>query len=204
MELDDLKQIWHRKESFLRKHEQEIAMMLKGSSKSPIAKLKRNLWFELIYTGVAWLIMLYYALTLPSGALKWSFISFLVLFLGYMMYYLQQLRLFRDFETKKDLRTNLEHLVGELDKYIRFYRLSYSVLYPVFLVLILLFVIIDRGMDNFLDHISSVKTLVTLLFLVGLFFASSLWFANWYLKRMYGNHIDKLRELLKDINSNGE
>jgi len=201
MELDDLKQIWHQQGGFSPKQEQEIAEMLKGKSKSTITKLKRNLWFELVFTGGAWLVMLYFVLTLPNGALKWSFISFLILFIGYIIYYVLQLRLFRDLKTTQDIRTNLENLVDDLDQYLRYYRLSYSLLYPIFLVLVLAFVILDRGMDNFLDHLKDMKTILYLVFLLGVFLASSLWFANWYLKKMYGNHVDKLRELLSDIDS---
>lgn len=201
MELDELKNIWKNRDTFQPKLESEILAMLKGKSSSIIDKLKRNLLFELIFTSAAFLVLLYYSFTLQTGALKWSFIAFLVLFSGYIIYYIKQLNVFRHFRTSdENLRTNLENLVHDMDKYLRFYKMSYSLLYPIFLMLILLFVIMDRGMDGFLDSIMELKMILYLLFLIGVFLASSLWFTNWYLNKLYGNHVEKLKELLNDIN----
>ncbi len=53
MELEDLKSIWKSGETvFQPKNEQEIAMMLKGRSISIVNKLKRNVWFELVFAIV--------------------------------------------------------------------------------------------------------------------------------------------------------
>jgi hypothetical protein len=50
MELEDLKSIWKRKQGYEPKQEAEIASMLRGRSNSIISKLKRSVWFELIFT----------------------------------------------------------------------------------------------------------------------------------------------------------
>ncbi len=200
MELDELKNIWKNRDSFQPKLEGEIAAMLRGKSHSIIDKLKRSLWMELIFTSIGFFILLYYALKLPNGALKWSFISFVVLFSGYIFYYIKQLNLFRHFEGSDDsLRNNLATLVANLDHYLRLYKLSYSLLYPIFFILILSFVIMDRGMDDFLETLHDTTTLIYLVFLVAVLFASSLWLTNWYLKKLYGNHVEKLKALLGDI-----
>ena len=201
MELDELKNIWKNRDTFQPKPESEILVMLKGKSSSIIDKLKRNLLLELVFTSVAFLVLLYYSFTLQNGALKWSFIAFLILFSGYIIYYLKQLNVFRQFRTSdENLRTNLENLIHDLDKYLRFYKMSYSLLYPIFFMLILLFVIMDRGMDGFLASMMEIKMILYMLFLIGVFLASSLWFTNWYLNKLYGNHVEKLKELLNDIN----
>jgi len=81
MELDELKSIWkNNTPGFQSKDESEIALMLKKQSTSIIEKLKRSVWFELIFTILAGIAMLVYALTLPSGALKWTSVSALILF----------------------------------------------------------------------------------------------------------------------------
>jgi glucan phosphoethanolaminetransferase (alkaline phosphatase superfamily) len=205
MELDDLKNIWNKRDTFQPKLEEEIASMLKGKSNSIIAKLKRNIWVELIFTSIASIILLYYSFTIPNGALKWSFVSFLLLYAGYILYYIKQLNVFRQFRTSdENLRTNLENLVHDLDKYLKFYRMSYSLLYPVFFILMLIFVIMDRGMHDFLEAIQETKMIICLILVIGIFLASSLWFTNWYLKKLYGNHVEKLKLLLKDISELGD
>ena len=206
MELNDLKSIWKQHDSFQPKLEGgEIGFMLRGRSNSTISKLKRSIWLELVFTMAALLVLLYYSLTIPNGALKWSFGSFLVLFLGYIIYYFMQLNVFRQFKSNPlDIRTNLENLVHEMERYLAFYRISYSLLYPVYLILILSFVIIDRGVDKFLETMSDIRMILYMGFLIVIFLLSSLWFTKWYLKKLYGNHIDKLKELLNDIQESKE
>jgi hypothetical protein len=112
---------------------------------------------------------------------------------------------FRQFRTSdENLRTNLENLIHDLDKYLKFYRMSYSLLYPVFFILMLIFVIMDRGMHDFLEAIQETKMIICLILVIVIFLASSLWFTNWYLKKLYGNHVEKLKLLLKDISELGD
>ena len=53
--------------------------MLKRRSISIIDKLKRNVWVELIFTVVVSIGLLIYAITLETGALKWTSISLLLM-----------------------------------------------------------------------------------------------------------------------------
>ena len=92
MELEDLKSIWKSSEPvFQPKNEQEIAMMLKGRSISIINKLKRNVWFELVFTIVVSVALLIYALSLQRGAMKWTSISLLLMCLASTIYYIKKL-----------------------------------------------------------------------------------------------------------------
>ena len=150
MEIEDLKFIWSKQqEGFERKNKTELATMLKGRSKSIIARLKRNVWIELVITTLGSLALLGYALTLPSGALKWTSISILVLFVLYSFYYLKKLRLLNRFDPGNDnLKGSLRHLTESLTGYLKFYRRSYSILYPVYFVLGLVFTAIEQGHDH--------------------------------------------------------
>ena len=68
MEIEDLKDIWEKQSAgFKPKGETELAGMLKGRSTSIITRLKRNVWFELIFTFLGGLGLLAYALTIPGG-----------------------------------------------------------------------------------------------------------------------------------------
>lgn len=200
MELDDLRNIWKKNEGFKPKLEEEIAGMLKGKSQSIVAKIRRSVWFELIFTVIAGLVLLYYSFVIHAGALRWSFIAFLILFLGYIIYYVKKINLLNRFEgSHGNIKMHLENLVADLDAYLKFYKKSYSLLYPIYFILILSFVAVDRGMDGFIESFRDLKMILYLIFLLGVFLASSLWFTNWYLKKLYGDHLDKLKELLDDI-----
>jgi hypothetical protein len=203
MELDELKDIWRKTDSGFRpKAEAELASMLKGNSKSIVNKLKRSVWFELIFALVAGIALLIYALTLESNSLKWTYVSILVLFVGYSFYYIKKLTLLNQFNPAEDnLKGNLEKLIGNLTSYLKFYKRSYTILYPVYFFLGLLFAGVERGLTEFVHVVTTPRTLAFLLVPAAVFFLLSNWLVNWFLKKLYGNHLDKLRSLLSDLNS---
>ena len=201
MELEDLKSIWKSSEpAFQPKNETEIASMLTGRSRSIIETLKRNVWFELVLTLVVSVALLVYALALTSGMLQWAFISILVICLAYTFYYIKKLMLLNRFNpANENVHANLVSLIDSLTGYLKFYRRSYSILYPLYFGLVLLLGAIERGTAQFLEHLSKPKTIAYLLTMAALVFFLCTSFTNWYLKKLYGNHLDKLKGLLKDL-----
>lgn len=201
MELEDLKSIWKTGE-FRPKDSEEIAVMLRGNSMSIVSKLKKSVWFELLITIVAGVALLVYALTLPSGALKWTSISILVLLVAYSFYYVKKIMLLNRFNSaNENLKSNLENLYRNLSGYLKFYKRSYTILYPVYFVLGLLFGAIERGTHEFIDSMLHVKTIAYLICIAVFFFFCSTWLTHWYLKKLYGNQMDKLRKLLTELQS---
>lgn len=201
MELEDLKSIWKQSEpDFQLKNEAEIALMLRGKSKSIIAKLKRSVWFELIFTIAVSAVLLIYAISLKTGALKWTSISLLLMCMASTIYYIKKLVLLNRFqEMNENLRDSISLLIKNLTGYLKFYKNSYAILYPVYFLLGLLFGALERGTDKYIEFLSKPGTIIYLLVMAGLFFFISTWFANWVLKKLYGNHLDKLKSLLKEL-----
>lgn len=200
-ELDNLKQIWKNHEpGYEPKKESEIAVMLQGKSNSIISKLKRNVWFELIFTIACSIVLAVYTLTLEAGALMWIIISLLVLFVAYLFYYVKKLMLLGRFDASDgNMKNNLEDLYKKLSAYISFYRKSYAILYPVYFFLGIFFGALDTGLDGFLARMQNPKTVVWLVVLTGVFFVFTFIVTNFYLKKLYGNHLAKLKELLNDL-----
>lgn len=201
MELEDLKNIWKKHSSgFPVKGEAEIAAMLKGSSKSIVSKLKRSVWFELIFTLIAGIALLVYALTLPSGALKWTSVAIPLIFVVYTIYYIKKLILLNKFKSAEgNIRTNIESLIKNVSDYLRYYKRSYTILYPVYFSLGIIFRIIEKGTSRTLEILSQPKTILILVTVAVIFYVSSSWLVNWLLKKLYGNHLQKLKSLLDDI-----
>ncbi len=201
MELDDLKSIWkNNTPNFQSKDENEIAMMLKRQSKSVVDKLKRSVWFELIFTLVAGIALLIYALLLPSGALMWTSVSALILFVVYLFYYAKKLVMLNRFSiAPENIKSNLELLVDNLSSYLKFYKRSYAILYPVYFCLMLLFIALERGTEEFIEAITKPEKIILLILLAIFFFLCSTWITKWYLKKLYGNHLEKLKSLLQDL-----
>lgn len=204
MELEELKDLWQKNKSEIQpKNEAEIASMLKGKSKSIIDKLKRSAWFELLLTLISSIALLLYALGLPSGSAKWTPISILILFVGYSIYYVKKLLLLNSFNRGNDnLKASLEHLTFSLTNYLVFYKRSYTILYPVYFCLGLFFAAIESGSQHFFEVLTRPKAIISLIGLAGLLFFICTWFTNWYLKSLYGNHLQKLKNVLQELNSN--
>jgi hypothetical protein len=157
-------------------------------------------WFELIFTIVCGIGLGMYALTLQDGALRWTIISLIILFVSYLIYYVKKIILLNRFDSSSEnLKDNLQHLLERLTTYLTFYKRSYAILYPVYFLLGLLFGAMERGLDNFIDHISQPKIILYLISLAGLFFLCTFWVTQWYLKKLYGNHLEKLKELLQEL-----
>jgi ABC-type multidrug transport system fused ATPase/permease subunit len=202
MELDDLKSLWKKQDdSFRPRNEMELVSMLNGRSKSIIAKLKRNVWIELVFTLIAGVGLLIYALTLESSALKNISIAVLIVFVGYTVYYIKKLILLTRFNsTGNNVRANLENLVENLSGYLKYYKLSYTILYPAYFILGVIFGGLERGgPERLFEVLSETRTIIILLVFCLLFYFSSTWLVNWLLKKLYGNHLEKLKGLLSDI-----
>jgi len=201
MELEELKNIWKNNgPEFQPKDEGEIALMLKGRSMSIIDKLKRNVWLELIFTVAVTIVLLIYATTLETGALKWTSISLLLLFIAYSFYYVKKLMLLNRFSgVNENIRDNIAMLVENLTDYVKFYKRSYAILYPIYFCLGILFGALERGTGEYIEYLSRPRNLFYLLAMALLFFFISTWLASWYLKKLYGTHLDKLKDLLNEL-----
>jgi hypothetical protein len=73
------------------------------------------------------------------------------------------------------------------------------VLYPVYFFLGIFFGALDTGLDGFLNRMRDPKTVVLLVALTGAFFVFTFIATNFYLKKLYGNHLAKLKELLDEL-----
>jgi hypothetical protein len=200
-ELEDLKQIWKSHEQgYQPKKESEIVLMLQGKSHSIIGKLKRNVWVELIFTIACSIVLGVYTVTLEAGAIMWTIISLLILFAAYLFYYVKKLMLLGKFDASdENMKNSLENVYEKLSAYVSFYRKSYTVLYPVYFFLGILFGALETGLEGFLVSIQNPKTVVLLLVLTGGFFVFTFIATNFYLKKLYGNHLIKLKELLDEL-----
>lgn len=199
-ELDDLKSIWKKQEGFERKGEAEIAQMLSGKSNTLITRLKRNVWFELIFTLLCMVGLGGYALTLDGGALVWTIVVLLGLFSVYIAYYVKKLILLNQYnQSAENLRTNLTNLLARLDSYMTFYKRSYTFLYPFFFALGIIFGLLESGTDRFMEKFQSPLYTISLIVLSIVFMIGIYTITNWYMKKLYGNHIEKLKSLLAEL-----
>ena len=200
MELDDLKLVWKGSGTFKQKDPEQISAMIKGKSQSVISKLKRSAWFELIFTIVTGLALLILAFTIPNGATRWSFSAILILLLLYTFYYAKKIRLLNRFNSaNQNIKQNIEGLIKDLSTYLKFYKRSYTILYPTYFFMAIGFVAIEKGWDNFIERISQPEVIIKLIIVGIVMVVMALFVSNWYMKKLYGNHIENLKSILNDL-----
>ncbi|MDL5049236.1 hypothetical protein QQ054_24790 [Oscillatoria amoena NRMC-F 0135] len=200
-ELDDLKSIWKQQpQGADAKNTDEIARMLHGKSTSIVSRLKRSVWFELSFTVVCGIALAAYGLQAKSGQLAWMVLTLSVIFAAYILYYIKKLMLLSRYELSHgNLKTNLENLINGLSAYLSFYKRSYTILYPVFFCLGLLFGAIDAGLDNFIQRFKQLSFLIWFILVTGVFMVGVYKITDWYLQKLYGNHLEKLKGLLNEL-----
>jgi hypothetical protein len=223
MDLDNLKEIWKDLDEkdlhpvkgggmrpVVANHEEEIAAILRKRSQNPIAKIKRNLGWELA------LILVLYTLSMGYYFIAWHGqyweISVLLGIIGasFVVYYFRKNKLLNEMQAvDSEVKLNLKKRLYTLEKYTRFYSVSGMVLTPSAYFVAGLIVLFktpprpDDKMPPMFTHITGHDYFV--LFTVsGVALAIGSYFLNiWYVNRLYGRHINKLKNLLNQIEDEG-
>ena len=205
MELDQLKEMWGTVEpKHTQTSEQELQAMLQKKSKSPIAKMKRNLTIEM------WVVVVLYAWIIIDYVLEFKGIILaipLLLFvvgLLYMVYYIRKRNLLKQMECVTcEVKSNLQQQVSILEKYIRFYMISGTVLFPVTVIFVSTIMFFSSPemqqvrvkeplpFGYFLLAVSLISAVLT----VPIYFLN-----KWYVRKLYGQHAEKLKQIVNEMN----
>lgn len=197
MELEQLKEIWSNVESKQPgPSASELQAMLQKKSQSPIAKMKRNLTWELIT------IIVFYSITIFSlRHYDKIFVSLtiLLLIIGLLfgIYFYFKYRLLQSMECLTcEVKSNLQMQLQTLEKYVRIYFVFGNLLTPI--------VFFVTGFITYMQREGEL-TISPLRFwiifsIIGILFSVLVYFLNkWYLHKLYGQHIRKLKDILHDM-----
>jgi hypothetical protein len=209
MELESLKYVWHAlegKPAGGQSSEQEIITLLHKRSKGPVAKMRRNLLGELILILMTYIpTILFYLLDFGGrlSGIAWLFFLLMLLFAGY---YYRKDKLLREMQCVScQVRSNLERQVGTLKKYTRFYTLTGTGMIPVmtiFSYLIIRWKFPPPSGSSLYYQISGIPWWQSPLFWISLLapLTIGIYYVNvWYVNKLYGRHIQKLQELLQEM-----
>lgn len=199
MELESLKAIWN--ESALADRDvsgADLQKMLRRQSGSAIAKMKRNLKMELAAMVVLYGYLFFRYANTMSGML-WLLLGIEAF---YLVYFGVKYRLLHRMECPACVvRSNLQQQLKALGRLLRFYLWSGIVLIP-FAVLSSFWIGYSYSSPTdfpqdayFLPLVSFALLGLSLLLCVPLYF-----FTKWYIRKLYGRHIDKLKSMIQDLN----
>jgi len=220
MELDNLKLLWQNQDSVSAHpdNSEQILTMLRKRSQSPIAKMKRNLLWELVALVVLYSLTIWYYLAAWQG--RYREIAALLFIVGAfcLFYYYRKYKLLNQMQCVAcEVKSNLQRQLSTLEKYVHFYFVAGTLLTPlVYFVagLIVFFktphasalpsdpgnpIAVSMYSGNFVNHITSNRFFVTFI-IIGIVLTISSYFLNrWYVSKLYGQHIQKLKDLLRQM-----
>jgi hypothetical protein len=210
MELDSLKYVWHTLEVKPVPGEDsgQILALLQRKSHGAVGKMRRNLMGEFILVMVAYTPAILFYLFEFGGKLSEIAGLLFLLLVFFAGYFYRKNQLLKQMQCPScQVRANLERQVGMLQKYIRFYVLAGTIMIPVMVILSLLIIHsrLPHSPGSALYYrIGGIPWYRTsLAWVTGLaLLTAGIYYVNvWYVNRLYGRHIKKLRLLLNEMNA---
>ena len=217
MELDSLKDIWKNleEEDLQPGREVPILSMLEKRSQSTIARLKRNLNRELITVLIIYSLTIWYIITFQG---LYSELAVLLALVGgaFLFYYYHKNKLLKQMQCVAcEVRSNLKQQLNTLEKYVRFYFIAGTILTPLAYfaagVIILFHEVTPSLKDLPIEAQTSVSQMPIAATITNhrffIFFISmgavvtvgSYFLNRWFINKMYGKHIEKLKGLLHQM-----
>lgn len=204
MELDQLKTAWSQMSTAAVTTNSELELLLSRKSKSPIAKLKRNLFWEMILVVVLYGgSILYYLLMNEPGMV---YLALMLTVLGglYGWYYITKRKLLKNMACVTcEVKSNLSTQLVVLEKLVKLYLWAGTLLVPVILIISTSIVYFNTPLpkDIQLSKEAFFIYFLIAIFLLSLVFTIPVFFLNkWYVNLLYGKHVKKLRQLVNEMN----
>ena len=205
MELENLKTIWKDVGTkTAATSAEELELLLSKKSKSPIAKLKRNLFWEMLAVVVTYGgTIIYYLLQNQTGML---YLALLMGVLGalYGWYYFTKRRLLLNMECVTcEVKSNLSTQLVTLEKLLKLYLWAGTLLVPVILMVsgVIVYFTSPLPKDVPLSKEAFFIYFFIALFILSLAFTIPVFFLNkWYINLLYGRHVKKLRQIVNEMN----
>lgn len=205
MELESLKTIWKDVgTATATTSAEELERMLSQKSKSPIAKLKRNLFWEMIVVVILYGATIIYFLQLNQPGMIYHALLLAVLGALYGWYYVTKRKLLLNMECVTcEVKSNLSTQLVTLEKLLKLYLWAGTLLLPVILLLSGMIIYFTSKLP---DNITASKGLFFIYFfiailVISLVFTLPVYFLNkWYINLLYGRHVKKLRQIVNEMN----
>src|ERR1700730_16608389 len=203
MELEQFKNLW-RLETVHHKKDEQLLSFLQRRSNKPIARMKRNLLFELIAVILSYgfaIVYYFFAFQGRMSEVSWFMIGIALFF---FVYYFRKNKLLSQMECIScQVRSNLQRQVSTLEKYVRFYLIAGTALIPLTILFFswLIYVKSPLKPNSVFFHSTAYAWWQTSLAWIAVVCLSTIlvyYLNKWYVAKLYGNHIRKLKELLAE------
>ena len=209
MELDELKSLLNDKMERVHREKStgDLALLLGKKTQSVIGKLKRSLRLEIIACIIFTVACVAVAIFGAYTSLRIYFGIFAAMcFLFFPLLYVLLRKTNELSSSALPVKSNLQTLVKLLNEYVKRYFQLTMILIPVSIIIAFLLGYSDENLHNpalsnpFFPNFegSSLKTAIVIAYII-LFSAGMYYFTKWYLKKLYGNYLKQLEQLIEEL-----
>jgi hypothetical protein len=209
MELEELKNYLNRQleEQSPLQSSGEISAILRNKSIGIVDRIRRSLWIEFVISLLAVMAVLYAKNLGGSYVMQIYFNIFLGITLMFLPIFIWLIRSTYQLSPElSSVKTNLTRLHLLISRFTRFYFIfSMAIFLPV-IFYSLIAAVYERSNQSLMESLQFYRQLPAVpLLLIGLYilgFGIFLYFfARWYIRLLYGKYLDKLKDLLTELDT---
>lgn len=203
MELELLKELWEEAENKPANDPASgdaILEMTKKADLSIVSGMRRNLLIEVIVVLVCVAAIAVFYFAAFNGQLQEVSWMYIIIAAGFLFYYYRKNTLLKRMQcTVCDVRSNLQIQLNTLEKYMRLYLIGGTILVPAVLAAFYLLVQYKHILILPLSNISAGLGLVLYVALSVILTVALFFFHRWYIYKLYGRYIQRLKQLLEEM-----
>lgn len=208
-ELEDLKNIWSKNivDDVVKDNleQAQIRTMLQNKSSNIIEKIRKNVLMEIVLFFVCLMLIASVAIYFKNKEITiLSAIVMVFIFLPYLFYYFKKYQEIKNsMSYDNDIKTNLQNMIAFLQKYLDVYFWGSLLLTPITGILAGYAILYEMKAFGFLLYfdVFSKPVFVSILSFGLLLTLISYPMMKWYIHKLYGQHLEKLKECLKELNT---
>lgn len=202
MELEQLKTWWQDAGSAETPlSEEELQQMLRRRSQHPIARMKRNLLLEVIFLVITYSSLIVYLEKINHDVFLPYNIFLVVIAVLFFAYAFHKYRLLHQMQCVAcEVKSNLQQQVNSLEKLVKLYFYAGNVLTFIAFTFAGIITLLSRKAPA--GNVVAMPGIVPVaIFLgIGALLTLVVYFINrWYVFKLYGQHIQKLKNILHEM-----
>lgn len=209
MELDELKHYLNRQldQQAPLQTPAEISAMLRNKSISIVERIRKSLWIELVISLLAVLVILYVKQIADKYVLQSYYNIFLAIALLFLPIFGWLIRSTYQINPEvSSVKTNLTRLHLLISRFTHFYFIFTMILFLPVVFYSLIAAVYEKNNHSLLDSLQFYRQLPAApLFLIGAYIVIAglflYFFTRWYIRTLYGKYLDKLKELLTELDT---
>ena len=209
MELDELKNYLNRQleEQSPLQSSEEISAILRNKSIGIVDRIRKNLWIELVISLLAVMAFLYAKYLGGNYVMQIYFNIFLSITLLFLPIFIWLIRSTYQLSPElSSVKTNLTRLHLLISRFARFYFIFTMAIFLPVVFYSLIAAGFERNNHSLMESLQFYRQLPALpLLLIGVYILVSgfflYFFTRWYIRTLYGKYLDKLKDLLTELDT---